>query len=259
MEFAIGGIVLLVIAVVLFFYNGKMRKRALNIKYYETSRVADVLDIYQQLGENLNGQYKGGIVELVGQGVTNNPLTAEHSGKPALYYRAKKIREYEKRETVRETDINGKLVEKEVIKKGTETVSDNTRYVPFYLQDDSGGQIKINIKGATKHTVRTMNTFKSRSEIGSIDNTTTKGYRYIEDIIPLNARLYVLGQAVEDSGELTIAKPSRDKDVEYIVSTKSEQELIKGAEDASVGYMIGAIFLTVTGIVLIIVGATSGA
>lgn len=259
MEFIIGGAVLIIIAGVLLLYWNKMRNRALNIKYYETSKVADVLDVYHQLGIGLNGQYKGGIVELIGQGVTNDPLIAEHSGREALYYRAKKIREYETRETITETDANGNTTQRKVVKNRSETVSDNTHYVPFYLQDDSEGQIKINIKGATKHTIRTVNTFEPYRESSSWfggRRGTTKGYRYIEDMIPHQAQLYVLGQAVEDSGELTIAKPSKDSDVEYIVSTKSEQELIQGAENASLGYLIGAILLGIAGIAVIVIGFT---
>jgi len=260
MALIIVGVILIGIAVALWFNRKRQLNRSLNIKYYDTAKVVDVVDIYKQLREGLGGNYRGNVVELSGSARSDSPLQAEHTGQAAVYYRARVIHEYETLEIVREQDEEGNYYEREVVVNHQETVSDNERVTSFFLDDGSGEQIRITLDGATKHTVTTLDEYQpeppSHYNAYGINGTTT-GYRYIEEIIPLNAKLYVLGQAVEDSGELTVAKPSKDKDVEYIVSTKSEEELIKGAENSAKMSLYGTIALGIIGVVLIIVGATS--
>lgn len=260
MALLIVGVILIGVAVALWFNRKRQLNKSLNIKYYDTSKVVDVMDIYKQLREGLGGNYRGNVVELSGSARSDSPLQAEHTGEAAVYYRARIIHEYETLDIVTEQDEEGNYYEREVVTTHQETVSDNERTAPFYLDDGSGEQIRITLNGATKHTVKTLDEYQPEPPSGydpyGIRGTTT-GYHYIEEIIPLNAKLYVLGQAVEDGGELTVAKPSKDKDVEYIVSTKSEEELIKGAESSAKMSLYGAIALAVIGVILIIVGATS--
>jgi hypothetical protein len=56
----------------------------------------------------------------------------------------------------------------------------------------------------------------------------TIGYRYEESAIPVGRDVYVLGEAADSGGALTIRKPS-GKGTRFIVSLKSEEALVKGA------------------------------
>lgn len=247
------GIVLIAIGGGLMYMRQQSLNTAMDIKYYETSPVVDVVDTYNQLKDELGvGNYSGNIVEVIGQGIADNPLTAEHSKRDALYYEAKITREYEV--TVESRDKDGNLTRNR--ERRTETVADNTQYVPFYVNDGSGGQILVDMQGAKKDTIESFDKFEREAPSGfnisfGGSNSKTIGYRYSERIIPNNTKLYVLGEVSDRRGELSIIKPS-EKGKPFIVSTKSEDELIKSAESSAKWSMIGAIVLAITGVAMII-------
>jgi len=56
----------------------------------------------------------------------------------------------------------------------------------------------------------------------------TLGYRYREWILPPQQRIYVLGGANVRSGEPCIMKPN-ERGQKFMVSVKSEEEIVKGA------------------------------
>lgn len=251
------GSILIIVALGMGVHAAGMIKRVIDIKHYKTSRVIDVVETYQQLSKD-NTKYKGGVVELVGTGFTNTPLVAEHSKQEVLFYRAQIIREYKETVIVREQDEDGNYTTREEIKHRSETVSDNSYLTSFYLDDGSGASIKVEMKGATRHPIRSMNSFKRQG--GIFDNnhhSTTKGYRYIEDIIPNHVRLYILGQTYERHGELVVMHPAEDNNVEFIISTKSEEELIRDTNVSATLSIIGGVLLLLGGIALIVYGAVN--
>ncbi|HEQ71669.1 MAG TPA: E3 ubiquitin ligase, partial [Spirochaetia bacterium] len=80
--------------------------------------------------------------------------------------------------------------------------------------------------------------------------TRTLGYRYEEEAIPVGKNLYVLGEAVDAGGELAIQKPA-DKKAKFIISVKSEEELVRKAQSSMtalwvIGAICGAAGVTVT-------------
>ena len=81
----------------------------------------------------------------------------------------------------------------------------------------------------------------------------TLGYRYQEQIIPLNRKIYVLGEASDSSGELMIQKP-KDKKESFIVSLKSEEELVGSVESVIKWTLICGIAADAIGVILLIVG-----
>ncbi len=258
MALVIIGVVLIAVAVALWFNRKRQLNKALNIKYHETSKVADVIDIYKQLSDGLDGNYRGNIVELSGMSRSDSPIQSEHTRAEVVYYRAKIIHEYETLEIVQEQDEEGNYYEREVVTSHQETVSDNERFAPFYL-DDGSGRILIDMDKAQKHTITSLDEYQPEPPTGydpyGIRGTTT-GYRYIEEIIPNNHKMYILGQAAESNGELAVVKPTK-KDEVFIVSTKSEEELIQGAENSAKMSLYGAIGLGILGLILMIVGFTS--
>lgn len=260
MALVIIGVILIGIAVALWFNRKRQLNKALNIKYYDTSKVADVVDIYKQLRDGLDGNYRGNVVELSGTARSDSPLQSEHSQQEVVYYRARILHEYETLEIVEERDEEGNYYEREVVTTHIETVSDNERFACFYLDDNSGEQIRIDMEDAQKYTIKSVDEYQPEPPVGYNAygiNGTTKGYHYIEEIIPHQAKLYILGQAAENTGELAVVKPSKDKDVEFIVSTKSEKELVKGAENSAKMSLYGTIGLSILGVILIIAGAMS--
>jgi len=79
------------------------------------------------------------------------------------------------------------------------------------------------------------------------------GYRYTEDAIRLNSDLYVLGDANDRDGKLVVSKP-KDKKYPFIVSNKSEDELIGDLGSSIKGLTIGAYVCWGLGAVGVIAG-----
>lgn len=75
----------------------------------------------------------------------------------------------------------------------------------------------------------------------------TLGFRYKERIIPLGHPLYVVGEARQSGGGLRIGRPS-EAGKPFIVSTKSEEEVVNDLK----GSAKGSFYL---GIALMVIGA----
>lgn len=226
----------------------------MDVKYHETSKVAELVDIYNQTKAEVGvGFYNGGIKEIQGIGNADNPLYAEHSEKPCLYYEASVERKYEVTEEQRDKDGNYRTV----TTTKTEQISNNIRRIPFYLDDGSGERILVDMEGAKVDAQPSFDRFEAEAPAGfNISNwganSRTLGYSYKEKIVPLKAKLYVLGEFSDRRGEISIIKPT-EKDKHFIVSTKSEEEIIKSAESSASWQYYGAITSVVIGLITIIV------
>jgi hypothetical protein len=249
------GIILIAVGGGLYYMRGKSLDKAMDIKYYETSTIADVVRTYNEIKDTVGvGSYNGTIVELKGTGHSDQPLLGEHSRRPCLYYESSVTREYETTEQERDSQGNYRTV----TKRHTETVSSNKQGIPFHLNDGSGSTILIDIEGAKKDLVQSFDQFERELPAGfsfsfSVANSKTIGYRYKEKMIPNDAKLYVLGEISDRRGELSIVKP-QDKNKNFIISTKSEEEIVKSTESAAQWQMIGAIASAVIGVGTIIAG-----
>ena len=82
------------------------------------------------------------------------------------------------------------------------------------------------------------------------------GYTSSEDSIKLNTPIYVLGEANDRSGKLCVSKP-RDRDLSFIVSIKSEDEIVVGLEKSMDHIKYASIIALAIGGILIVVGIVS--
>ncbi|MCU0439980.1 MAG: E3 ubiquitin ligase family protein [Raineya sp.] len=270
MIFFIIGIALIGGGVGLWFYRKGQLDKALNIRYQETTTAKLIWENYDHIKDAVGTGNYTEIVEVKGVAVAKTPLIADHTEKPVVYYKATILREYETQE--RETDTNGNS--RWVTRRHTETVSTNEQTIPFYIDDNSGKQIRVNMEGASKITQKSLDRFErefsdsylqqnkntswggqlmnflSSSNLGS---SNTIGYRLVEECIPINAQLYVYGEASDRQGELAIVKP-KEKGQNFIVSVKSEEELVEDTQSAAKWSLIGVIACVVLGIGSIIWG-----
>ncbi len=249
------GIILLGLGGLLLYFRQKSLDKAMNIKYYETSKIAELHDTHKSIASELGEGNFSQVVELNGVAHSENPLQAEHSGQAALYFRAEVSREYEV--TVEKRDDQGRITRN--IERRTESISNNERFIPFALNDGTG-TIQVDMEGAEKVAQQSVDRFDMQApsgysiSFGYSSDSRTLGYRYKEYIIPVGAKLYVLGEASDRrGGGLTVVRPA-DKKLNFIVSTKSEDELLRGTESSALWLMIGAIASAVGGVGLIIFG-----
>ena len=193
----------------------------MEMKYAETTTAKRIEENYKDITEKLGkGNYTEG-VELKGQGKTNKPLKSQHTNTDCLWFKSQIIREYE--ETVNVTDSEGR--KKTEIRRGSETVSTTEDSIVFDLDDGSGATIKINPEGSEIVGKQIYNQFKPGEYTGPLNFTLnalaggrrTIGYRYIEQIIPSDQRLYILGEASDKNGVLEV-KNFSDKKKKFIIS-----------------------------------------
>jgi hypothetical protein len=81
----------------------------------------------------------------------------------------------------------------------------------------------------------------------------TLGYRFEERILPLDRSVYVLGEVADTADGLVLRKPATTEGP-YVVSLKSEAELIQSKEASAKWLKIGAIASVITGIALVVMG-----
>ncbi|MBN2570552.1 MAG: E3 ubiquitin ligase family protein, partial [Ignavibacteriales bacterium] len=165
-------------------------------------------------------------------------------------------REYEV--LVERRDSQGKLTRN--WERKNEKVGGTEKSVEFILKDESG-EIPISIEGANKISQKVVDKFEPAASAGgglsfSFGNFTfsnsssnrTIGYKKVEYCIPNNSSLYILGEVNDRDGKMKISKPI-DKKNQFIVSTKSEEELVSQFEkSAKIMLIFSYIFVVLGGI-----------
>jgi hypothetical protein len=250
------GIGLVVLGIGLVIARSSQSNKLMQIKGTETSKISELNDLTAEVAKEMGAGSFNQIAEVKGRSGCDNPLTSELAHAECVYYSMQVTREYE--ETYWDTDSNGNR--RQQTRRGSDSVAHNVRSVPFTV-DDGTGKIKILPDGAQIVAEKVFSQFQPGEahggtlsfgglsfSLGGINfgggGTRTLGYRYEEEIIPTGRDLYILGEAVDSGGELAIQKP-KDKKNKFIVSVKSEEELIRGT--------------TTTITVLLITGLLAGA
>ena len=261
MSYAVG-IVLVLIAVGLFFGSRAQKKKLTQIKAAETTTAAELADLAAAVAKDIGAGSFNQIAEVKGGIECTEPLVSELSQTKCVYYSMSVTREYE--ETYWETDDKGSKVQR--TRRGSESVASNSRSISFLVRDATG-TISVDPDGASFVDEKVFSRFEQGDirgaglRFGSYNLTLgslamqadrrTLGYRFEESAIPVGRPIYVLGEAVDSDGRLRIRKPDK-KGASFIVSLKSEEQLVKGAQSSAVGLKVGAAVAVVAGIACLV-------
>ncbi len=256
-------IVLLGIAGGLFVAQNFQRKKVFLMKSTKTSTAAELKTLAKSVAEDIGPGSFHEYTEVKGKSETEEPLISELAEIQCVSYTMKVSREYE--ETYYTTDSEGRNVQR--TRRGSEIVSSNSRMVPFDINDGTG-KIRINPEGAKMVTEKVFSRFdqgepqgmkvsmgKFNINLGNMAPKTgrrTIGYRYEEEIVPLNRELYIIGEASDSSGQLQMQLPD-EKEQKYIISVKSEEELTRSAEGLVKGFLYGSIACVVLAAAIFII------
>lgn len=247
----------------LFLASIKQGKKLQQMKITETYDVNEIIqeakDVAEGLGEK--GSFNK-IAEVKGKILCDTPIKSELAQIDCVHYSMKVTRNWE--EKYWETDAEGNKTQR--IRTGSDVVASNDRSVPFYIEDNTG-KIKIDPAGSEMYKEKVYSRFLQGEPngpsitIGSFSfnfgnvspgsGRRTIGYTYEEHAIPLNRNMYVLGEAVDNGGDLRITKP-KDKENKFIVSLKSEEELSTKFEGTLKGLQWGAMACEITGAAILI-------
>ncbi|MFA6504829.1 MAG: E3 ubiquitin ligase family protein [Treponemataceae bacterium] len=265
MPFIITGIVLVLIAVGLYFASQGQKKKLGEMKSTETSSSAQLAELAGAVAKDIGAGSFNQVTEVKGVIECADPLVSELSDTACVRYSMSVTREYE--ETYWEKDDKGEQVQR--TRRGSETVASNARSVHFLVRDSSGS-IEVDPEGASFVDEKVFSQFRQgenrgeRLRFGSYDfNPTgfaalaggrrTLGYRFEESAIPVGRPVYVLGEAVDRDGRLRVCKPSA-KGASFIISLKSEEQLAAGAQSSAKGLFIASIVSCAVGIAVAIFG-----
>lgn len=260
MTFLILAGVLLVATGALFVGSRRYTQKLAQMASVSTSSSADIEQLAASVAAEIGTGSFNEIVEVKGTIECDEPLIAELSETRCVYYSMHVTREYE--ESYWETDEKGNRSQR--TRRGSERVASNTRTVPFDVRDSSGS-IRVEPDGAKFVDERVLSRFESSApalgRIGSFDLTglpaggvgsrRTIGYRFEESAIPVEREVYVLGEAADSDGRLRIRKPGA-KGASFIVSLKSEEQLMLRGRRAVTGLRLGAAASLATAVVLTI-------
>ncbi|MDD2453799.1 MAG: E3 ubiquitin ligase family protein [Synergistaceae bacterium] len=197
------------------------------------------------------------MVQTNGKAVTEEEVTAPYSNKVCAYFEATVTREYEEEEVTKDKDGN---TQRRRVRRSEEVGSQKSD-APLYLKD---GDVKValDLDGANLQLKDGIDRFEPYKDDNTYEffglrftnhaGARTIGFRYKEQIIPLNHPLYVVGELRSSADELHIGKPS-EKGKPFIISVKSKDEVTVGEENKAKMFLYGGIALVVAGIAIAII------
>ena len=262
------GIVLVVIAGILLLVRRSQASKLAQVLSTETSSCAQVAELCASM-EGVVGAETSQLVEVKG---TIEPrgelLQAEITGQECVCYRSRVERQWEEERW--EKDSQGKRVRR--TRRGSDTLAQNERLDPF-LVNDGTGQVLVDPEGAKIDWVESVDRFERGEPEGATlsvgrfslnlggfrlgSGRRTLGYRYKEWVLPAQHPIYVLGGAAPGGEQPCVRRPA-EKGQKFIVSVKSEEEIVKGARRSILCLTIGAAVAGLAGIVLIVLGLAKG-
>ncbi|MDX9722892.1 MAG: E3 ubiquitin ligase family protein [Myxococcota bacterium] len=253
----IGGIVLVVLAGVLFFFSNKQKQKAGELRLLEPAQAADLLSLQSEIAAELGPGSFEQLCELSGSVECASPLESPFGKRACVHYHTRVVREYEETVTRRQ---DGRDVTS--VQKGSDTVSENRESCAFSVRDASGA-IAVELERAElDKLVQTVSRFEPSNEnqarFGSFTfnvmphagQRRTIGYRYEEHILPLDRKLTVLGPVNDKTGTLA----ARSAERKLIVSTRSREELVGSALKTSKILLVVAVISALGGVALAIAG-----
>lgn len=267
----IGGAVLLVVGLVLFFIRWSQAGKLTQMAAAQALKCAEVESFCRDAGEGGADRH----VEVTGVIEARTALKAELSGQDCVAYRTQVEREWEEEKW--EQDSKGER--RRTTRRGSDTLSRNERLEPFYVRDDSG-RILVDPQGADIDWVRSVERFEpgqvppgqgdisaiAVQALGSVATALagglapsagrrTLGHRYSEWVLPVGRPVYLLGGAALRSGEACFQHPASGK--RFLISLKMKEQLAARARRAVAICTVLAAVCCAAGATLILLGLGS--
>lgn len=244
----------------IFYIRPKTKDKVTEIKFMQTKTISELRDMFKQMDENGLSDYRE-YVELKGN-VTDDTLTeAPFSNQKVAYCESTLAQVSEVKEKYR--DSQGR--EQTRVKKVETPISDEKTSQDIFMRDASSEEkvtLEINASGCSLDIPKTFDRFENKgSLIGykyfnswSLNSlgAETLGVSMKEKTIKPNQSLYVIGEAYRVDNTIHIGKPM-DKKKPFIVTTKSEEDLINSSNTHAMMALVGGILSIVIGAIMLFV------
>ncbi len=242
----------------IFYFRPKTQNSVTEIKYMQTKTISELKDMFKQMDANGLGENYREFVELKGTVVSNDLVEAPFSDRKVAYCESSLAQVTEIREQYR--DNNGVLRDR--TRKQENTISNEKTSQEISMTDNSTKEaviLEINGIGCNLDIPKTFDRFEPKGNLGNYRyfnsfswnryGSETLGFRMTEKTINANQSLYVIGEAFKVGDKIHVGKP-QDGKKPFIVTTKSEEDLINKSNQ-------NALFLLIGGIAAIIFGVGS--
>ncbi len=265
------GLILLAVAVGCFVGHRNAKAKVGEILYQPTSTIAEIAERAGAVTEVLGSGHSSDYTEIKGEREAIKTLVSPLGKRDCLWFTASIEREWEQEERYR--DDEGK--QRTRIVSGSDTLMHEQDYVPFYVNDGSG-RLKVDPERANIDLISSVSRFEQehrvrlsagRLSLGELSlsihfqplarQRRIKGYRFSEQIFEPSGAVYLLGTVVDRNGELTLVHPA-EKEQRYIISHKSEEQLVEELDNSSKLLWWASIASAVVGLLLSLAGLISG-
>lgn len=259
LPFIIGGVLIIAGGILGFIVPRKMKNKNIEIKFMKTIPISELKEI-------LTGNAEAGLdgyrhyTELKGQAGSDDPQKAPYSKKDVAYYSANLYQVYEETETYRDS----KGISHRRTKKSESLISNQKSSNLISLKDPvSGDKVYINPAqtGLRLETHKTLSKFEPSNNTGRYNflenlkfsalGSRTLGFKMVENTIQMGQSLYVLGEALLEGNRINIFKPKED-DKPFIVSVRSEDDIVRSNNRSANIALAFAILLAVAGILIMV-------
>lgn len=242
----------------IFYLRPKMKNNATEIKYMETKSISELKDMFNQMDANgLGGNYRE-YVELKGTIVTDNTVETPFSNRNVAYCESRLDQVTETREQYR--DSNGHIQTR--VNKRENNISNEKSSQTISMKDNTSEEpivLEINGVGCKLDIPKTLDRFEPKTNLRNYRyfnrfswdrfGAETLGFKMTEKTIELNQSLYVIGEAFKVGNTIHIGKP-QDTKKPFIVTTKSEEDLVNSSNQNAIFALIGGIIAIVIGIII---------
>lgn len=239
----------------IFYLRPKTQNDVTEIKYMKTKSIEELQEMFSQMAANgLDGDYRE-FVELKGTAVSDNLVSTPFSNKKVVYCESNLIQVTEKKEQYH--DNNGNLQTR--VTKSENSISKEKSSQEISMIDNSSNYsvvLEINGTGCKLDIPKTFDRFEPKNNLGNYGyfnsfslgrfGAETLGFKMTEKTIDANQNLYVIGDAFKVGDKIHIGEP-QDNKKPFIITTKSEEDLINKSNQ-------NALFLLIGGIVAILIG-----
>ncbi|MBB0246009.1 hypothetical protein FNQ90_18330 [Streptomyces alkaliphilus] len=236
-------------------------KRVRGIAGTETSTIAELNELHRAAEEAAGAGHFRYRCEIVAETVApeGGPLVSELARRECVWHKHRVTHKYWETRTDNEgnrrreekTRVVSQHVSAEdlsvrdatgdiLVRPGKKEIDRPEKILDRFERDTGGASGGISFKGFTLNLP---------SDGGSI------GFQQEEWIVASGRRLYVLGEASDDHGRLVIGPPS-DGGL-FIVSTRSEEELLGSARSRERGFRVAGLILGAVGALLLVAGTVT--
>lgn len=247
-------------AVAIFYLRPKAKGNITEIKYMKTKSIEELKNIFSQMEANGLGNEYREFVELKGNIVSDNLIETPFSNRQVAYCKSTLSQVTEIREQYR--DANGNYQTRVSKQENVITEENTSEYIE--LKDSSSTEsvlLDINGVGCDLEITKSFDRFEPKGNLGNYRyfNTfswnrfgaETLGFKMTEETIDANQSLYVIGEAYKVGEKIHIGKP-QDSKKPFIITTKTEEEIVNKSNQKSLFLLIGGIIAIIIGIINLI-------